>query len=43
MGESANFTWDDNKDRENRRRHGLPLVASEAHGGRSRVNCVGSW
>ncbi|HJW79286.1 MAG: BrnT family toxin [Microvirga sp.] len=30
MGESAKFTWDDNKDRENRRKHGLPLVAAEA-------------
>ena len=30
MGESAKFTWDDNKDRQNRRKHGLPLVAAEA-------------
>jgi uncharacterized DUF497 family protein len=30
VGESENFTWDDNKDRENRRKHGLPLLAAEA-------------
>ncbi|MFL5169567.1 MAG: BrnT family toxin [Microvirga sp.] len=30
MGESEYFRWDDNKDRENRRKHGLPLLAAEA-------------
>lgn len=29
MGKGANFTWDDGKDRENRRKHGLPLRLSE--------------